>query len=323
MTNQNNPQASIIVPIYNMERYLCQCLDSIAAQSFRDWECWLVDDGSTDASPAICDSYAAQDSRFRVIHQVNSGVSAARQCALDKATGRWLSFIDPDDYIDAQWLENMIVASENRGGYVVLTDWFWTKDGQDWQATDQPDDLSPRNLQRLMCSGEANCYLWRMLIDRSLVADNGIRFPKYNYMEDGFFSVSVLQYAKGVVYLPKATYHHRVDNWQSLSKDKSPVKRMRLFEEMALNMEALSQKFHFEEVAEIDEAINIYLNAQKRLLIMGYANHNIAPLLLRYRPHSFGLRHVHGIKDLFYLLACRYGFLLPFRIYGRMRRKKN
>lgn len=116
MTNQNNPQASIIVPIYNMERYLCQCLDSIAAQSFRDWECWLVDDGSTDASPAICDSYAAQDSRFRVIHQVNSGVSAARQCALDKATGRWLSFIDPDDHIDAQWLENMIVASENRGG---------------------------------------------------------------------------------------------------------------------------------------------------------------------------------------------------------------
>lgn len=84
------PFASIIVPVYNAEKYLRRCLDSIAGQTFADFECILVDDGSTDGSPAICDEWAAKDRRFRVIHQKNGGASAARNAGLDAARAPWL-----------------------------------------------------------------------------------------------------------------------------------------------------------------------------------------------------------------------------------------
>ena len=100
---------SVIIPVYNSEKYLRQCLDSVLAQTCCDWEAILVDDGSTDSSGAICDEYAAADSRFRVRHGRNVGVSAARNTALDIARGEWLTVIDADDMLapDAleQWLQ--------------------------------------------------------------------------------------------------------------------------------------------------------------------------------------------------------------------------
>lgn len=90
---------SVIIPVYNVEEYLPQCLDSMLAQTCTDWEAILVDDGSTDASPAICDDYAAKDARFRVMHRENGGVSAARNAALDAARGEYITFLDSDDLL--------------------------------------------------------------------------------------------------------------------------------------------------------------------------------------------------------------------------------
>ena len=91
---------SIIVPVYNVEKYLRECLDSISQLKAVTWEAILVDDGSTDTSGKICDEYAKQDSRFRVIHQKNAGVSAARNAGLDAAKGDWIWFVDSDDSIN-------------------------------------------------------------------------------------------------------------------------------------------------------------------------------------------------------------------------------
>lgn len=96
----SNIFVSIIVPVYNVERYLRECLDSIAQLKAFSWEAILVDDGSTDTSGKICDEYAKQDSRFRVIHQKNAGVSAARNAGLDAAKGEWIWFVDSDDSIN-------------------------------------------------------------------------------------------------------------------------------------------------------------------------------------------------------------------------------
>lgn len=90
---------SIIVPIYNAERYIRQCVDSILSQSFGDFELLLVDDGSDDESSRICDEYAGVDSRVRVFHKVNGGVSSARNMGIDNARGRWILFVDADDYL--------------------------------------------------------------------------------------------------------------------------------------------------------------------------------------------------------------------------------
>ena len=102
------PLISIIVPVYNAEPYLDNCLDSIAAQTWENLEVWLVDDGSTDASPALCDARAAADPRFHVLHQANAGVSAARNAALERATGRYLQFVDGDDYLPSTATERLV-----------------------------------------------------------------------------------------------------------------------------------------------------------------------------------------------------------------------
>ena len=95
------PKVSVIVPVYNAEKYLQECVDSILRQTLADLELILVDDGSTDTSPALCDRYAEQDLRVRVIHQANAGSSAARNRGIEVATGEWIAFVDSDDFIDA------------------------------------------------------------------------------------------------------------------------------------------------------------------------------------------------------------------------------
>jgi glycosyltransferase involved in cell wall biosynthesis len=107
------PTISVIVPIYNVEQYLCKCLDSILNQTFTDFELLLIDDGSPDKSGQICDEYAQKDSRIRVFHKENGGVSSARNFGLDNAQGKWIAFIDSDDWVDNTYLEHLLKGDED------------------------------------------------------------------------------------------------------------------------------------------------------------------------------------------------------------------
>ena len=103
-----NPMISIVVPVYNAERYLHRCIDSILTQTFSDFELLLIDDGSKDSSGAICDEYAKEDERVRVFHKPNGGVSSARNVGLDNAQGEWITFVDADDRISADFLKLLV-----------------------------------------------------------------------------------------------------------------------------------------------------------------------------------------------------------------------
>ena len=105
MKNLNTPEISVIVPVYNVEKYLKQALDSIIAQTFTDWECILVDDGSTDNSGEICEEYGRLDPRFIVVHKENSGLSGARNRGIQEARGKFIGFVDSDDHVPADYLE--------------------------------------------------------------------------------------------------------------------------------------------------------------------------------------------------------------------------
>ena len=111
---------SIIVPIYKVEKFLPKCIESILAQSYSDFELILVDDGSPDECPEICDEYAAKDQRIIVIHQKNSGVSAARNVGLKKAKGQYIGFVDPDDFIAQDMYEKMVQAVEQSAAELVI-----------------------------------------------------------------------------------------------------------------------------------------------------------------------------------------------------------
>ena len=110
---------SVIIPVYNAEKHLRRCLDSLSAQTFRDWEAVCVDDGSRDGSPAILDEYAARDSRFKVIHKENGGVSSARNAALEASAGKWLMFVDSDDFLHPQAMEICLGLGERDSSDLV------------------------------------------------------------------------------------------------------------------------------------------------------------------------------------------------------------
>lgn len=124
----SNPAISVIIPVYNAEQYLRRCVDSVLAQSYTDFELLLIDDGSRDQSPAICDEYAVADARVQVFHQPNGGVSSARNLGLDHARGQWITFIDSDDFISPNYLSavnrsdaDLLILNKRvnhiRGGY--------------------------------------------------------------------------------------------------------------------------------------------------------------------------------------------------------------
>ena len=114
----NNPLFSVIVPVYNAEKYLSRCIDSILNQTYQNFELLLVDDGSKDKSGSICDKYGKTDSRVIVIHQSNSGPGTARNNGLHNAKGRYIIFVDSDDYLDSTYFE---VVAENINEYDLLS----------------------------------------------------------------------------------------------------------------------------------------------------------------------------------------------------------
>ena len=120
----SRPLLSVIVPVYRVETYLPKCLDSLVGQTYADLEIILVDDGSPDRSGAICDEYAARDSRIVVIHQENRGASQARNAGLDRATGEFVAFVDSDDYLDFSMYENLMKAVVEYDADIVISDFF-------------------------------------------------------------------------------------------------------------------------------------------------------------------------------------------------------
>ena len=127
---------SIIIPVYNVAPYLRECLDSVLAQTFTDWEAICVDDGSTDGSGGMLDEYALKDPRFKVIHQPNAGVSAARNAALDVAQGEWICFVDADDMVLPMWLEDIDNATLQHADAdwirIRYRDWNGGADSKPW-----------------------------------------------------------------------------------------------------------------------------------------------------------------------------------------------
>lgn len=120
----SNPMVSVIVPVYNAESTLRRCADSILEQSYPDLELILVDDGSKDASPLICDSYMQKDARVRVIHKPNSGASATRNLGIAEARGHYLQFVDSDDWLTPDATEKLVAAAEAHQADLVIADFY-------------------------------------------------------------------------------------------------------------------------------------------------------------------------------------------------------
>lgn len=195
---KSEPKISIIVPVYNAEKYLHQCLDSILNQSFQDFELLLIDDGSKDRSGKICDEYAENDSRIRVWHQKNQGVSVARNVGLEHAQGEWIYFVDADDIAEQdgiiRLLEGVIKKCKmSVGGYDKCK-----VNGEKVYCVDNSEagvENKSSMLHRMFTISpyENQAYLWNKLFNANTIKTNNIRFdPSIKFSEDRLFVVQYL-----------------------------------------------------------------------------------------------------------------------------------
>lgn len=213
---KNNPKISVIVPVYNVKEYLSRCVDSILAQTFSDFELLLIDDGSKDRSAQICDDYATRDTRIRVFHKENGGVSSARNLGLDNAHGEYVIFSDSDDYYCMDdCLEQLYnVALNNhldivRGEYIAvdkdgneLPQRRFVKERLPWAEKTLYSDEFVKNVLR----GEF--FMVLMLMKRSKVAE--LRFPiNQVFLEDMNFLMHLFQKGMKCRYIPLTFYAYR------------------------------------------------------------------------------------------------------------------
>lgn len=211
-------EVSIIVPIYNAEAYLAALLDSILSQDFVDYELLLVDDGSSDGSPAICREYAAHDPRIRLLHQENRGVSAARNLGLDHVSpdSRYIYFCDADDTLRPGALRLLVDAMADGNYDMVIAEYNWYS--TNGVVSFQIKDCTKRNMNRqaaikeiiLPTNKSMQDALWNKLFKTSIIRGNRLRFEEtFNYNEDVLFIIQYICKAKGEhIYIPTSVYNY-------------------------------------------------------------------------------------------------------------------
>ncbi len=182
---------SIIIPCYNLARWIEQCLDSVIAQDFNDWECIVIDDESTDGSGLILDGYARRDSRFKIIHQKNAGEGGARNAGLGVATGDWVFFLDGDDLMlpnTLSLLADCISESDN----VIRFDFCEFNDGEQPEINDKVIQTKAQrvDIAHEIRMSEFYTYVWQHIYKRSVI--DGMRFKKYKRGCDRVFLGEVL-----------------------------------------------------------------------------------------------------------------------------------
>ena len=219
------PMVSIVVPVYNCEKFVGRCLDSIIKQTYPDWECIAIDDGSIDKSGEVCDGFARQDKRFRVIHKLNGGVSAARNDGINLASGKYITFIDADDFIAPEYIEDLVKHAHQEEKESIVVSGMITKTPtkqyvsfqyQDKSTFDMPPSELIVKYDLFRDGGPCN-----KLYSLELIKQNNLRFlTQLSYHEDHIFVYSYYLHIK-CIFLSSYCgyyYYHREGSNNSLSR---------------------------------------------------------------------------------------------------------
>ena len=218
---------SIIVPIYNVESFLRQCIDSILNQTYQNIEVLLIDDGSSDSSGRICDEYGKKDSRVKVIHQENMGVSVARNTGIVYSLGQWISFVDGDDWLDDDAIEKMINETKKHpDGDIFIASYYSSypeKEFADSFFKDKKLIFDHYNMHDLQMSclcmtsiskrgASTNVGVpWARLYRSNYLKDNDLKFKiGLKRMQDAIFHLTAFEFAKKVYYSDIPVYHYRI-----------------------------------------------------------------------------------------------------------------
>ena len=213
--NKFNILITVIIPIYNVEKYLKKCLDSVINQTYNNLEIILIDDGSTDDSGLICDKYSKEDSRIIVEHIKNAGVSNARNIGIKKAKGEYITFVDSDDYIELNMYEKMIsVIANNEYPDIISCGFFSENEQKDFLANsnetlNEVDILNNNIAFKEIFTDKIGAYIWNKLFKKNIIVLNSLLFDKrISYGEDLLFLCHFVDYSKKICCMKEKLYHH-------------------------------------------------------------------------------------------------------------------
>lgn len=199
---------TIIVPVYNAEKTLNRCIESILSQTFQDWELLLIDDGSTDISAEICDEYAAKDQRIRIFHKKNGGVSSARNLGLDYAKGEWVVFVDADDFVKKPYLIHLLEHSQKHADLVIS--YAEIHNGNDIKKELYPSKLVDNtNFESIFIENDMHWHTspWSKLYKRCIIEKHHLRFCEGMHIgEDAVFLYSYMLYSNKIYISPDTDY---------------------------------------------------------------------------------------------------------------------
>ena len=298
------PAVSIVVPAFNAEKCLERCLHSIEVQTLTTFECIIVDDGSSDSTGMIADDFANKDLRFKVIHQKNSGVAAARQSGIDAATGIYTIQFDADDWVEPQILEELVAVATETGADMVICDFYMvTVDGISY------DSQKPESLDTMTVFGQImqqrQPTLWNKLIKRDCFKRYDLHFiPDMKMGEDQYICLSLLSNPIKVEYLPKALYYYdRTSNHQSLmAVASSPEAKMRPLELIASSVDITAVQNYFDAA--------VMVNAYQALLIPKAKCPDYQKIFKKYRSSILRAKG-YPFRVKFLVLLRIYGIYIP------------
>lgn len=283
------PLISVIVPVYQVKDYLDECIQSLSRQTWRNMEVLLVDDGSTDGSSAICDRYAGKDSRFRVFHQENKGLSGARNEGLQQAKGEYIAFVDSDDLISPVYIEELYHLIRKYDADISVCDYSVNRETVD---KEHRNDLKSICLDSEMMLKEwhgkrkrVETVVWNKLYRREILLNNGqsALFPEGKLHEDVYVSHQIVQNAKRIAVTEEKLYMYR--------QRKSSIKNSGITEEkVRQNLEA--------QAVRLDFFYRRGMKGSSRRLAVGYLLH---VLMFDWKLMCAGKTGVKLSKQLSYL----------------------
>lgn len=299
---QNNPVVSVIIPIFNTEKFLRRAIESILCQTLSDWELILIDDGSTDSSSDICDEYAMKDSRIYVFHRSNHGLSATHEFAVQHAKGKYIQFVDSDDWIEPYMFEKMVVKAEKNDADIVGCNFvseFNDHQEEHFFTYDSKDDF----LHKVVSNQWG--VVWKHLFRSCLIKENDFHFPVgINNGEDYYSVVSLIIFAKKVCFVDEILYHYNCANPYSMIRtlnEKKVIEQIKstiLVEELLVNNGLFNDcKPELDERKYLAKAPLLQLDKIKWLFTFPESNYKKTkyPVSKKYIP-LFILGHIFSLK---------------------------
>lgn len=263
---------SVVVPIYKVEKYLDKCIKSILDQTWENLEIILVDDGSPDQCGVLCDRYAAEDSRIKVIHKENGGLSDARNAGVRLASGKYLLFVDSDDYIAKDLVEKTVGIAEKTNCDIALFDYYYVENGvEEVRTCDIPS-------KKELCLEEEKGLLmippsaWTKLFNRDFYMRAGCFFPKGLYYEDLATTPKLLYQAEKIVYLKEPLYYYMIRS-NSIMGSRNYKKN---FEDKVKVLDSILQYYkenggyrQYREELEYLVFANVFFEPSKEIILSG------------------------------------------------------